>query len=41
MLKIPDFVPEDLVQELEGYQKQIRILVNNYKVSKVIVSTLH
>ena len=33
MLNIPECVPKQLVDELEGYQKQIKILIRNYKVS--------
>ena len=32
MLKIPDNVPKHLVEELEAYQKQLRILFSNYQV---------
>ena len=33
MLNIPECVPKQLVEELEGYQNQIKILIRNYKVS--------
>jgi hypothetical protein len=32
MLNIPEGVPKDLVEELEACQKQLRILLDNYKV---------
>jgi len=34
MLNIPECVPKQLVEELEGYQNQIKILIRNYKVLK-------
>ena len=36
MLNIPECVPKQLVDELEGYQKQIKILIRNYKVSMFV-----
>ena len=36
MLNIPECVPKQLVEELEGYQKQIKILIRNYKVSMFV-----
>ena len=32
MLKIPEGIPKDLVDELEACQKQLKILFGNYKV---------
>ena len=32
MLKIPECVPNQLVEELEGFQKQLKILIRNFKV---------
>jgi len=34
MLNIPECVPKQLVEELEGYQNQIKILIRNYKILK-------
>lgn len=33
MLNIPENVPQDLVQELEECQAQLKILLGNYKVN--------
>merc|ERR1712012_1249759 len=34
MLKIPEGIPKDLVDELEACQKQLKILFGNYKILK-------
>ena len=40
MLKIPEGIPKDLVDELEACQKQLKILFGNYKVFFVNVIVL-
>ena len=41
MLKIPEYVPKDLVEDLEKIQFQLKILLRNYKVGLVVIYALH
>ena len=39
MLNIPECVPKQLVEELEGYQKQLKILIRNFKVLQFVMKS--
>ena len=41
MLQIPEFVPKELVEDLEKIQFQLKILLRNYKVGLVVIYALH
>ena len=41
MLQIPEYVPKDLVEDLEKIQFQLKILLRNYKVGLVVIYALH
>ena len=41
MLSIPECVPQDLVEDLEACQRQLRILIGNYQVTENFMSMYH